>query len=62
MAMAHLEGSVREELPAVRLEDYFTPGELKLISAFLDLCESGTIGHFEAIVLVEGIERGDEAV
>ena len=59
--MGHREGSVRGEYPAVRLEDYFTPEELKLIAAFVDLCESGAIGHFEAVVLVEGIETGHEA-
>ena len=58
--MGHREGSVRGEYPAVRLEDYFTPEELKLIEAFLGLCENGAIGHFEAVVLVERIETGHE--
>jgi len=60
--MADHEGSVREEHPAVRVEDYFTPEELALIAAFLDLCERGTIGRVEAIVLVERIGIGHDAV
>ena len=54
------DGSVRGEYPAVRLEDYFTPDELKFISAFLDICERGGIGHFEALVLVQEVETGNE--
>ena len=59
--MGQREGSVRGEYPAVRLDEYFTPEELKLVAAFLDLCERGAIGHFEAVVLVERIETGHEA-
>lgn len=59
--MRQHDGSVRAEYPTLRPEDYFTPEELKLISAFIDLSESGAIGRLEAIVLVEGIETEHEA-
>ena len=59
--MGRSDGSVRSEYPALRLEDCFTPEEMKFISAFLDICKRGGIGHFEALVLVQEVETGHEA-